>query len=359
MADHPYKSQPPYAMWSRAVGRIAASEVDPVVRGKFRISETDKVVTSGSCFAQHISRRLSALGFNFHVTEKPHPYMDEKLSAEFGYGTFSARYGNVYTSRQLLQLLRRALGDFVPAEQAWQRDGKFFDPFRPGIQQEGFASREELALDRAQHLRAVMRAFSEMDVFVFTLGLTECWYSKEDGAAFPTCPGVIAGEFDEARHGFCNLEVDEVASDMLSFIETVRSFNPNFRMILTVSPVPLAATALDQHVLTATTYSKSVLRVAAAKVERTDPDAIAYFPSYEIITGAHAGGRYFADDLRNVVEDGVDHVMRLFFRHYTTRDEGRETSKAPATEATSQVTDLQRLVAAQCEEAMLDVGPDH
>ena len=35
---------------------------------------------------------------------------------------------------------------------------------------------------------------------------------------------------------------------------------PKLRILLTVSPVPLTATAGDDHVLLATTYSKSVLR---------------------------------------------------------------------------------------------------
>ncbi len=335
------------------MGRIAGSDVDPVVRGKFIVRPTDRVVTAGSCFAQHIARRLSLSGFNFHVTEQPHPYMDAALSADYGYGLFSARYGNVYTARQLLQLIQRALGLFSPAEPTWNRDGSFYDPFRPGIQPGGFASLRELELDRAQHLRAVRRAFSEMDYFVFTLGLTECWVARRDRAVFPTCPGVIAGEFDDAQYEFVNFRVDEVVQDILAFIELAHAVNPRFKMILTVSPVPLAATACDQHVLTSTTYSKSVLRVAAAEVERAKPDSVAYFPSYEIITGAHARGAYFAQDLRGVIEDGVDHVMRLFFKHYTNAESVGLQSVPPVRDEPLQ--DLKRIVDVQCEEAMLDV----
>lgn len=46
---------------------------------------------------------------------------------------------------------------------------------------------------------------------------------------------------------------------------------------------------------------------------------MAYFPSYEIVTGAFTRGRYFAADLRSVTEEGVEHVMRLFLHHATTR----------------------------------------
>jgi hypothetical protein len=44
---------------------------------------------------------------------------------------------------------------------------------------------------------------------------------------------------------------------------------------------------------------------------------MAYFPSFEIITGSYTRGRYFAEDLRSVTEEGVQHVMRLFLNHAT------------------------------------------
>jgi hypothetical protein len=70
-------------------------------------------------------------------------------------------------------------------------------------------------------------------------------------------------------------------------------------------------------VLAATTYSKSVLRVAAQMMTDTY-DFVDYFPSYEIITAAFSRGAYFAEDLREIEEIGVAHAMRTFFRHYCT-----------------------------------------
>ncbi|MES2303044.1 MAG: GSCFA domain-containing protein, partial [Pseudomonadota bacterium] len=85
----------------------------------------------------------------------------------------------------------------------------------------------------------------------------------------------------------------------------------------TVSPVPLVATAENRHALVATTYSKSVLRVVAEEVARTD-SRVEYFPSYEIITGSYSRGRYFESDLRSVTPEGVAHVMRVFMKHFSS-----------------------------------------
>ena len=83
------------------------------------------------------------------------------------------------------------------------------DPFRPSVQPGGFSSIEELVADRQQHLASVLTLFKELDVFVFTLGLTETWCSVIDDAAFPTCPGKRFGDFDPDRYVFRNLSLDE------------------------------------------------------------------------------------------------------------------------------------------------------
>ncbi len=347
---HPYMNAPDYRRWRRAVADVAPAAVDPVVSLPFRISQEDRIVTAGSCFAQHIARHLRDHGFSFLVTEPAHPVLPQETAEAFNYGLFSARYGNVYTSRQLLQLVRRAYGRFSPMDDIWEDDGRFFDPFRPAIQPGGFASRQEYEIDRQQHFQAVRRAFEEADYFIFTLGLTECWVSAEDGAAYPVCPGTIAGSFDARRHKFINLSMAEVVADMTTAINELRTINPKLRIILTVSPVPLAATAEDRHVLVSTAYSKAVLRVAAEELVRL-PDVF-YFPSYEVITSPFSRGAYYADDLRNIREEGVEHVMRLFFTHATDREAAQ--SLLPSKPSGDFLSEMKDLVDTICEEAALD-----
>jgi len=370
MRKHPYQDLPTHCFWRNAVAGPALANVDPVVAPKFTISRTDRVATAGSCFAQHIARHLSRSGFNYFVTEKAHPRVPSKVADEFGYGLFTARYGNIYTSRQLLQTLRRAYGLFTPIDDVWvSDDGRGIDPFRPQIQPRGFASEAEYWADRDQHFAAIRRAVEQLDVFVFTLGLTEVWISREDGAAYPLCPGVAGGIFDEQRHIFVNLKVADVVADMNAALGFVRSKNPRARFILTVSPVPLIATATGESVLAATTYSKSVLRVACEEIA-ADYDDVAYFPSYEVITGNYNRGRYFAPDLRSVTEEGVAHVMRLFMQHYAGASGGRgpatrppqgEQPKRPVEaivgggqDDQAQSRAIHEVVAVMCDEEILD-----
>ena len=240
------------------------------------------------------------------------------LARFYNYGVFSSRYGNIYTARQLKQLIGRAYGSFVPRCDAWQATNERFivDPFRPQIQAGGFVSRAELEQDRISHLACVRRALEEMDVFVFTLGLTECWEDPEDGAVYPLAPGVAGGQYEVEKVRFVNFDEAETYADLEAAISYIRSVNPDVRIVLTVSPVPLNATYVDQHVLLSTSWSKAVLRIVAERARKEIPNC-AYFPSYEIITSPHVRGRYFAEDCRSILQDGVDHAMGVFLRNFS------------------------------------------
>jgi hypothetical protein len=342
----PYTGLPDHAFWSRSVAGHAVADVDPLTGAPFKIMRSDRIASAGSCFAQHISRRLTAAGYNYLVTEAGYPRMGARLGAKYNYGTFSARYGNIYTARQLSQLFDRAYGTFVPSEPFWHNGDLWIDPFRPMIQPGGFETLQEAELDRAQHLKAVRTLMESLDVFIFTFGLTESWVCKGDGAVLPVCPGCGAGTFDPAAYAFKNFEMQEVEADFAAFAGKLRKVNPKARILLTVSPVPLVATYSGNHVLPATTYSKSVLRVAADRIVRTLENC-AYFPSYEIITGAFSRGAYFQNDLRSVEEAGVDHVMASFFRNFAAEPplDLRDTPSAPR-----QKPAQRNLLDAVCEE---------
>lgn len=357
MSNHPYTGLPNYQFWKKSFGQSFIGGLDPVSSTRFTIEPDTKIVAAGSCFAQHVARHIQKRGFNFLQTERAHPIFamrkwDDAHPGTFNYESFSARYGNIYTARQLRQLIDRAYGTFKPVSEAWTRpDGMFVDPFRPQVEPGGFVSPKEVELDRRYHLSAVRKAIEAADVFVFTLGLTEAWIDNRDGAVFPLAPGVAGGEYDPAIHEFKNFTVSETIGDMSYAIEKIRSVNPTVRILLTVSPVPLNATYEPRHVLQSTVYSKSVLRVAAQEM-RNAYDFVDYFPSFEIITSPQCGGRYFGADMRSVEESGVEHVMSVFFTHYAPASTTHEI--APAEEKPNHLDEMERLVEILCDEEAID-----
>jgi len=311
---NPYHGRPSYTFWKSGVTDVVACGVDPVISNAFKINPTDAVATVGSCFAQHISRTLVSKGLNYVITER---YDSTPGAIDENYGVFPARFGNVYTSRQLRQLFDRAYGLFRPSIEYWRgKSGEFIDPFRPRIQRGGFASIELLRADRERHLAAVRQMFESCRVLVFTLGLTEAWISPKDGSAFPLAPGTVSPETLEDEAIFHNLRVGEVISDLTEFLTNFWTVNSEAKVILTVSPVSLIATFEDRHVLVSTIASKSILRSAAEEICRDHRTQVTYFPSYEIITGPQSGAKYFEPDLRDVTPEGVAFVMSIFERHF-------------------------------------------
>jgi hypothetical protein len=317
----PYADLPAAQFWRRAVERVLAGDVDPVGTPPFRIDRDVRIATAGSCFAQNMARVLRRVGYNFFLAEPPPAGMTPEQARLAGYGLFSARFGNVYTARQLLQLIERACGTFVPRERAWLRpDGRYADPFRPEVEPGGFASADDVVASREQHLAAVRTMFEELDVLIFTLGLTEAWRSRADGAVFPLAPGVSAGRMDAADYEFVNFTAAEVRDDLNAFLVRLRELNPGAGVVLTVSPQPPIATYEPRHVLVSAAYTKAALRVAADEIDRAWSN-VWYFPGYELVAGGFNRGAYFQDDLRTVTPQGVEHVMRLFLAHCAEEQE--------------------------------------
>ena len=310
---HPYIDNPDYTFWDRAISENAVGEINPTFgMSPLRLSSSDAVMTMGSCFAQHVSQRLSKVGLNFLVSEN-HP-QNIVLNAEGAYGVFTARYGNIYTIAQALQLLKRCLGQFKGGD-IWTYKSNYIDSFRPRAVPGGFESEESLVADRQRHLQATLRGFQTAQVLVFTLGLTEGWKNLETGQIYAIAPGVIGGEFNANLHHAFNMSMHQSFSDLDELVKLLKTVNPTLKIILTVSPVPLAATHTGKHVLVATFSGKAKLRVVAEEVSQANKN-VDYFPSYEIIQGLAQAGRYYKSDLHEVETRGVDHIMRVFFNHY-------------------------------------------
>ena len=300
----PYDGVDPRQNWNLAVrdahDRAAIDVQGPV---KFRFPPTAAVASAGSCFANHLAAHLAASGLRYPVYEP-------------GALPLAARHGNIYTALQLRQLLERALGAFEPAERAWPTPhGRWLDPFRPLVDRDGFATIPGLERARAGHLAAVRRMFEETDVFIFTLGLTEVWCDARDGAAFPLPPGRGRGIFDPQRHTIRNLDVAANAAELDRFLAGLRRINPTIRVVLTVSPVPIALTMETTHVARASLYSKSVLKVVAEEAARRHDD-VDYYASYDNVVHNFGGRSTFEADARHLQPWVAERAVAQFRERY-------------------------------------------
>jgi hypothetical protein len=304
---NPYSALPDKSFWKRTVSN--GFNISTIMESNEPfLTKNDKIVSAGSCFASNLIPYLDSYKFNYIRTEIPHPRF-KNFPNYLRYKTFSAVYGNIYTPHHFLKFIQRAKSLYSPVESFWLEDQLYIDPFRPGMRFNARSIEEFQALTKC-HLDNSLKAFNEASVIIFTLGLTESWISILDGAVYSACPGTIRGTFDPKKYQFKNFTVNEIVEDFIKAAELIRESNPRVRFVLTVSPVPLVATATHSNVVLANAYSKSALRVSAAMICEQLPNCV-YFPSYEVITGPQAPNNFFENDRRTVSKEGIHAVMGL------------------------------------------------
>jgi hypothetical protein len=343
MQMNPYTDLPKNAYWRSAVSEVHYTQLQEIWE-PLALTRTTRIATAGSCFAQHIGNHLVKRGARYIdlETAPPNLFQSQAEKRRFGYEVYSCRYGNIYTARQLRQLFDEAFENRCPEEIVWQKGSRFFDALRPSVDPVGQDSPDTIIHLRNLHLKRVREMFQGLDLFIFTLGLTEGWESLSDYTMYPSAPGTICGTFDDKLYSFRNLTYPEILSDLKSFWASLKLINPKAEMLLTISPVPLTATASGNHVLVASTYSKAVLRAVAGDLTKIDPN-IHYFPSFELISTHPSRATFFDPNLRTVNESGVNYVMNHFFS-------GPLASIFPGSDSVSE-TSLSELV---CDEEMQD-----
>lgn len=299
MTHHPYQNFPETQFWSSGVKVPVSSHnlltIDTLIKS---IGKNDLIVSGGSCFAQYIGQELIIRGFH---------YLRSQLSGE---RTESFGIGNIYTIAQLKQWLEFSLG-----YREWGTDCIFesnedwYDLLLP--HRDAMPSEDRVHEHRGMIKSEILENLKNANYFILTVGLTEAWRSPA-GDIYPLCPGTLRGEYDASKHLFHNFTFDEIRSDLVAVENYLAEINSNLKLIYTVSPVPLTATATDHHVLLATSYSKSVIRAAIGQY-CNDSEQASYFPSYELISHHFADDWRFEKNLRSISKVGVGYVMEHAF----------------------------------------------
>ena len=352
--DHPYSSLPDAAFWRTAVSDPGLFGLSDLWSSKWRLPSDARFATYGSCFAQHISRALRDRG-KIWVDAEPAPgKTPEGLARRYNYGVYSSRTGNIYTAAQLATWVSLAEdGARISGVELWQDADGVKDSLRPMVEPQGFVSKAEARSCLETTATAFRRSVSEADVFVFTLGLTEGWENKQTGQPYQMCPGTVGGQFDPVQHVFRNYAYPEIRQSLETTFSRVRHWNPELRILLTVSPVPLTATAADKHVLVSTHYSKSTLRAVAGDLAQAH-EWLDYFPSYEMIATPPVRGIFYEPNMRSVAKAGVEFVMGHFFAGLDMT--GGSAGNVSAEKSEQQKTEEKRMEVEEliCEELTLE-----
>ena len=158
-------------------------------------------------------------------------------------------------------------------------DKKIPDGLWYGWKAEDYGVEEDIRLKTKE-------AFLKTDFFIITLGLSEVWEDTVTGEVF--WRAVPLEKYDETRHKFRVLSMEETKSKLEKIYSLIRSHIPKAQVLFTLSPVPLAATFREVLCITANSVSKSILRASLDEFLRDkameNESNLFYFPSFEIIS---------------------------------------------------------------------------
>jgi tetratricopeptide (TPR) repeat protein len=175
------------------------------------------------------------------------------------------------------------------------------------------------SLERVIARRAMVQgAFRELPgckIVIMTLGLAEAWFDHETGLYLNAAPPTAALRRAPERFSLDILDYDDIFSSLERIYAIIQRFGrPDFRMLLTVSPVPFKATFSGEDALVANSYSKAVQR-AACQAFVARHDNVDYVPSYEIVTLSDRETVYERDNVHvsnSAVAYIVDQVLAAY-----------------------------------------------
>lgn len=282
---------------------------DLALNPSFKLEKGQSVFTIGSCFARNIEWFLAHNGMSCPTASF---MVEDGLYERTGIG---ARNGaiNAYTSHAMRDIIHLPEWDNPLERGALQVDDDLWsDMLVTGLR---FLSTSELYSVR-RRLSDTYRTLRKADAVFITLGYTETWFDNLDGVFVNKSPANHRSTRKHAdRYKFMNADVVGVRSALEDMVAHIRALtNDRAKIILTVSPVPLAGTFTHRDVVVANQYSKATLHSAA--IAMTDAhDFIDYFPSYEMVTMCRSGEVWEHDGV-HVKTAFVKQIMQRFMAAY-------------------------------------------
>ena len=275
----------------------------PLARRLGGITPETPIGSAGSCFALEIMKYIKAREYNYVVTE-PNPYS-------------CANWGPQYNAIAFQQTVEWTFGLRERPVLVWQEreEGTIshYDPFREGV---SYKTVQEIGPAIAEHRQLARKAFESVEVFVLTVGLNEVWRLGSSDTILARFPRNLAPDLVRSEV----LSVEQNVAALQGTLDLLRAFNPRFRMIVTVSPVPLYATfqGHEKHVVVATQQAKAILRVAVDLFAQRNPEFVTYFPAMETVVWCTQNP--WTPDARHVSAEAVGNVMRLFETMFLSRE---------------------------------------
>lgn len=252
------------------------------------LKHSDRFMVIGSCFAEHIGKRLAEMKWRTEVNP----------------------FGVLYNPLSISKMLERLLEcrPYTEAElihfpdggwNTWMHHSRYSHP-----------DKGEALNSINQNLKSASTMLEQADALIITLGTAWVYRLKETMQVVGNCHKVPEREFVRQR-----LTVEEIVEAYTALLAQLWAVNPKMRVIFTVSPVRHLKDTLHGNQL-----SKATLLLAVDELCNRYPEQLYYFPAYEIVMDELRDYRFYAEDMAHPSSQAVEYVWERFVEHMTDHE---------------------------------------
>jgi hypothetical protein len=244
----------------------------------YPISYKDKIMALGSCFVENIGQKLTDLKYKVQVNP------------------FGIQYNPISIANSLNRLMA---GNILESSELFNHEGLWHS----------FMHHSDYSnIDKEICLEQINREFEKARVhlqnaesLMITLGTAWVYEYSLNKMIVNNCHKLPASNFKRHR-----LEVDEIVCQLSNTFMELTKFNPNLRILITVSPIRHLKDGFHENQI-----SKSSLLLAVEKLREIFKH-VQYFPSYEIMMDDLRDYRFYKSDMVHPNEMAIDYIWEKF-----------------------------------------------
>jgi lysophospholipase L1-like esterase len=246
------------------------------------ISLSDKILTLGSCFADAIGSRL--------VQSKVH--------------TLANPFGVLYNPHSIHRLLQYAVFNEPVPEHTFLKHQDIYLNY--DFHSELSALKKETLQHNLNNMIGSTHHFlKDARWLLITYGTAWVYERADTGEVVANCHKQPANQFQKSL-----LAQKKIIQSFDTIYKALKAFNPDIRIILTVSPVRHIKDTLELN-----SVSKSILRVACHSLQETYND-VEYYPAYELQLDDLRDYRFYKADMIHPSKEAEDYIWDQFAARY-------------------------------------------
>jgi len=234
----------------------------------------------GSCFSENIGQKL--IDLKFAVDMNP--------------------FGILYNPESIANSLQILLKKRTFTEDDLFQDQGFWNSY---FHHSRFSDVDQgAALEKINNRISSSHEFlKKADFLTITFGTAWVYELRKSGQVVSNCHKIPAGEFKRFRLG-----VFEITNVYRELLEQLWKFNPDLKVIFTVSPIRHWKDGAVENQL-----SKATLLLAIDQlIKGFGNQSCAYFPSYELMMDELRDYRFYAEDMLHISPVAIDYIFEQF-----------------------------------------------